>query len=497
MEAKDYAIVNHHAEIMAAVYDRINNVHKKPLHKGQILLAKDYFNKGLDVMMSQWGRNGGKTESALFISCVYCLLSPNALVLIVCPQLKQGKKIYWTSRRLQNYPPPQYVKEYSATEIRLTFTNGSSICIEGSENFDALRGVKPNLVIYDEFQNHSREFHLEVMQPNLLGKGSSLIIYGTPPKKRSAYYVEFWEQLKKAIKEGDGAQAYYEFPTSINPTIAPEKLAKIRRQLIESDNEVIWKREYEGKMAFGGEDVVFPKWEPQNHVRIHKLTTSYLETDRHKLKWYTICDPGTSTCFAVLFAAYNPYTQQMFILDEIYEKDRKRTDTRQIWERIRKKELELYPEAPERTWKRVYDEAAAWFQREVQANYHECMMPSQKMRAGNNEETDISRIKMLMTNYGSLTVSDRCYWLRWEIESFITDEEGNYPDVNNHLIDCFKYLMQISGWKLIEKADSELVPNVKVLNNRPIDVDPDEWANNIVENSLWVNGNDISSEYFN
>ncbi len=165
-----------HAEIMNAVYDRLNNVHKKPLHSAQIQLAKDYFIRGITTIQSQWGRNGGKTESALFIATVACLLNDNFWVMIICPELKQGKKIYWTSKRLQNYPPPKYVAEKATTDLRLEFVNGSVITIEGCENYDALRGVKPNLVIYDEFQDHSKEFHLEVMQPNLLGKASGLII---------------------------------------------------------------------------------------------------------------------------------------------------------------------------------------------------------------------------------------------------------------------------------------------------------------------------------
>lgn len=445
--------------------------------------------------MSQWGRSGGKTESALFIACVAAMLNDNYIIYIITPERKQGKEIYWASKRLQNYPPPQYIADTRDTDIRLVFKNGSFICVDGCENYNGHRGLKPNLVIYDEFQHHNKEFHLEVMAPNLLAKESSLMIYGTPPKSRAAYYVEFHDQLMKQIKAGDITRAYYEFPTSVNPTIDVNELQKVRKELIESDNEVIWYREYEGKLAFGGEDVVFPKWNPKWHCRSHKVVMSYLENDKHKLKWYTICDPGTSTCFAVLFAAYNPYTQQIFLLDEIYEKDRARTDTRQIWERIRKKEEEFYPGAPDRTWKRIYDEAAAWFEREVAANFHVGITPSQKQKS--DEETDISRIKMLMAQKGALTVSDRCYWLRWEIEAYVTNEKGQYPDKHNHLIDDCKYLMQACNWKLIEDVDGNVAPIENQQTKATVTIDPNDWADNIVENSLWINPNDIYAEYFN
>lgn len=490
------SLLGRHADIMSKIYDRINYVHKKPLHKGQIQLAKDYFNRGMRVIMSQWGRNGGKTECALFIATVASLLNDNFITYIITPERKQGKEIYWASKRLQNYPPPEFVQSHKDTDIRTVFNNNSFICVDGCENYNAHRGLKPNLVIYDEFQQHSKEFHLEVMAPNLLGKNSSLIIFGTPPKQRSAFYIEFRDTLLKQIKDEDFTRSYYEFPTSINPAVDRDELAKIRKELISSNNEAIWYREYEGKLAFGGEDIVFPKWNPVVHCRTHRVAVSYVEADRQKMKWFTICDPGTSSCFAVLFAAYNPKTQQMFLLDEIYEKDRKRTDTRSIWERILKKEQELFPGAPEKTWRRIYDEAAAWFGREVSANFHVGMIPTQKQKT--SEETEISKIKMIMNHPGALIVSDRCYWLRWEIESFITDEEGRYIDKNNHLLDCVKYLMQASGWKTLEKGEEDLVNNfnVPVEARKPSTIEPETWADNAVENSLWINNYDLYSEYF-
>lgn len=500
MSAK-LSILDRHADTMKAVYDRLERVHKRPLHPGQIQIAKDYFIHGKRIIQSQWGRNGGKTEGLLFIATVACLLNDNFICYIITPERKQGKEIYWASKRLQNYPPPQYVDCSRDTEIRLVFKNGSFICVDGCENYNAHRGLKPNLVLYDEFQNHNKEFHLEVMAPNLLGKDAALLIFGTPPKQRSAYYVEFRETLLKQMKLGDDSRGYYEFPTEINPAVDKAELQKVRKELIESGNEVIWQREYEGKLAFGGEDIVFPKWDPQVHCRSHKVVMSYLGNDAPKLKWYTICDPGTSTCFAVLFVAYNPYTQQIFILDEIYEKDRKRTDTKQIFDRIRKKESELYPLGQQTDWTRIYDEAAAWFQREVVANYkHQYskinMMPSKKNFS--DEETDISRIKMLMYQPNALLVSDRCYWLRWEIESFITDEDGQYSDRNNHLIDCLKYLMQATNWKLIEKADQEVVitPDARIHTIPAYTVEVEGWADLVTENSLNITENDILSEYF-
>lgn len=472
-----------HQAIIADLNDRIINYHKRPLNPAQIQVAQDYFINNKRIVQSQWGRNAGKTEDIIYIGNTASLLKPKHWTMIICPQIKQGKKIYWHKKRLQDYAPPKYIEDVNSTEMRVEFYNGSLITVDGCENYEALRGAKPDLVIYDEFQHHSREFHLEVMQPNLQQKSSRLFAYGTPPKQRSAYYVEFREQLLAEIKEGDASRAYYEFPSSISPVNDLAELEKLRKALIKSGNEVIWEREYLGKLVFGGEGAIFPKWNPSVHMQAHDVVMSYLEGDRSKLRWYTVCDPGTTSCFGILFIVHNPYTQQIFIIDEIYEKERGRMDTRQIWNRVMKKWEELYPNAPTKTWKVVYDEAAAWFAREVQANFKYPMIPSDKYSQRSAEEDDISLIRMAMAEEGMMNVSKRCQNLQWEIESYMTDEDGNFPDINDHLINAFQYWFHRSNWKLVEKASPNPQPE-QFRKQTATEINPEDWDKNAVADSL-------------
>lgn len=485
-----------HKQIMADINDRIVNYHKRPLNPAQIQVSQDYFVRQKRIVQSQWGRNAGKTEDILYNATTAGLLKPKSWSMIICPQIKQGKKIYWHKKRLQDYAPPKYIKDISSTDMRVEFFNGSLVTVDGCENYESLRGAKPDLVLYDEFQHHSREFHLEVMQPNLQQKSSRLLVYGTPPKQRSAYYVEFRQELIDQIKSGDQDRSYYEFPSSVNPVNDPVELEKIRVALFKSGNEVIWYREYMGQLVFGGEGAIFPKWNHETHMMNHDVLMSYLEGDRSKLRWYTICDPGTTSCFAILFAVHNPFTQQLFIIDEIYEKDRGRMDTRQIWNQIMKKWEELYPNAPTRTWKVIYDEAAAWFQREVAANFKYPMMPSDKYSQRSAEEDDISRIRMAMAEQGCFNVSKRCKNLQWEIESYMTDEKGDYPDVNDHLIDTLCYLFQRASWKLVEKASPGLVPDNFRKRETATEIDPQDWDKNVVSDSLEGEYDDRLSDWF-
>lgn len=452
LEISDLHSLNAHAEVMTDFYDHIDNVRKQPIHEGQIRVAKEFFVSKREIIQCQWGRNGGKTEAILFTAWLYCLLNPGVEVYIICPEAKQGKKIYWLSQRLQKFGPQKYIKDALVSDMRLTFTNGSSITIDGCENYEALRGIKPNLVIYDEFQHHSELFHTEVMEPNLLGKDSQLLVMGTPPK-RDCFYVKFRKDLLREINAGDSTRFYMELPTWVNPKISKEKLAKTKKKLLANKDEKVWQREYEGKLVLGGEDSILPTWDRSKHIKKHSLLMAALAKDSKKLQWLTICDPGSSTCFGVLFIVHNPYTAQFFVMGELYEKDRKKTDSVTMWNAIKAKQKELNPEAK---WRVIYDEAAAWFQREIFRHFRVAINPTHKAKRKQKDDNtdDVSLLKTMMTHEDCLHVSERCEWFSWEVENYVTMENGKYPDKDDHLIQCCLYGIAAVNFKFHESSET-------------------------------------------
>jgi hypothetical protein len=492
-----------HSEIMTGIYDAMAKRGEK-LHEGQIQIARDLFVHGKRVIQSQWGRSGGKTLAACYIAWTYALLHPGSIVYIICPQRKQGKDIYWVSGRIQNFGPRDWVEQAKESEITVQFKNTSAIKIDGCENYEAHRGVKPNLVIYDEFQHHSKEFHMEVMQPNLTAKKASLMVFGTPPKK-DCYYVQFRKELLDEIKAGDDSRAYYEFPSHINPSLDKEELEKMRKRLMKSGDEKIWLREYMGQLIWGGEGAVFAPWSREKHIRAHSVITASLEKDKKGLKWYAIFDPGNMTCFAILFIAYNPYTSQVFLLDEIYETNPQRTDAKSIWERAVAKEFELYPGCAPRTWRRIYDEAAQWFYVNVEKMFHGSrLIPCEKnkIRFYSSKEADCSLIKQIMGQDNVFYVSERCQKFVWEVENYVLDDDGDYPDEHDHLIDCLTYFLKAANFRFIEDvpADEQLLKisgslmvgqSKKVVKLR----DAGTWSDNVVDESLWIDN--PYDEYFN
>ena len=495
-----------HAEIMQAIYAEIAK-RGLVLHEGQIALARDILVNNKRVVQAQWGRKAGKTETSCFLAWTYALTHPGCQVWVICPQRKQGKDIYWISGRIQKFGPQQYVSQHKESELSVELTNGSIIRIDGCENYPALRGINPDFVIYDEFQDHSKEFHVEVMAPNLIAKGASLLAIGTPPK-RDCYYVEFRKQLMSEIKEGDTTRAYYEFPSWINPSLDRTELEKVKQRLYKAGDEKIWLREYEAQLIFGGEGAVFSPWNREKHIKNHKVLMSAIERDAKNLKWYTVFDPGNMTCFAVLFMAYNPYTSQIFLLDEIYETNPRNTDCVSIWQRALAKEKELYPNRPVRTFHRIYDEAAQWFFINLQKFYRLdpefYMSPCQKNKAKyySSKEADCSLIKQIMGMDNCFFVSDRCAKFAWEVENYVVDEKGDYPDEDDHLLDDLIYGLKGCGYKFVEDVPLDmLLQSTYIVDQLGKKIartnlrDNSDWSDNVVEDSLFVDN--ISNEYFN
>ena len=162
-----------------------------------------------------------------------------------------------------------------------------------------------------------------------------------------------------------------------------------------------------------------------------------------KLEWYCVADPGTTTCFAVLFAAINPYTKKVYILDEIYEKNQKETSTRTIYPRIKAKMKELNPYLDEDDWYKVYDEAGAWFANEVLVNYHTTFFKTEKRHGDKDEGISLIKDQLL---HRIVSITDKCKNLFNEMQMYAKDSKGKIPKKNDHLIDCYRYFIDAANY---------------------------------------------------
>lgn len=427
---------------------QIAHMIKGPLHEGQLPLIHAIFVNGVLEAKLQCGRGFGKTEEALYIAVRWAITFPKQVIYILTPKRNQGKEIYWSSRRLQDYCPPSLVVDERDSELRLVLFNGSSICVNGTDNAAALRGVKPHLCVYDEDQDHDEEVDKH-MRPNLGSKRAPLIRIGTPPEMEG-YCSRVAADIQKKYEAGSKRHFYLERPTWTNPYFDMEFLEEVKERLIEQGDEDEFWREYGAKFIPGGKRAVFPMWHRRKPYILsskQQLLTAIRREGVKGYNWYTVIDPGQA-CFAVLFIAIHKYRSEFIVLEEIYERNRNYTSTGHIWPRIRNIQSELCD--ADGVWQNVCDEAASQFRIEVwdRSQGQDVIYPTKKK--ARNKKDDISTIKDMMLKDGCFKMADECKYTQHEIQNYMHKEDGTYPDKGDHNIDNLRYAIAHNNFSLYD-----------------------------------------------
>jgi hypothetical protein len=280
------------------------------------------------------------------------------------------------------------------------------------------------------------------MDPNYAAHDSPLIIIGTPPEVEDHHFYHTEDEFKQNPKKKDFVFSSYE-----NPHIPKETLDAKREELYRRGEGDTWEREYMVRKVFGGKNSIFPMFDPKRHVKPHDQVINNIRRDFHKLNWANAADPGTHTCFAVLYGAMNPYTRKIYLLDEIYETDQRQTSVSVIGKRHIVKKANLWNRAD---WIQTYDEAAAWFANEMIDQFDEPFMPTSK--ALNKKEQGLGLIKDLLL-LDMIEISDRCVNLVKEMLNYIRDKNGKIPKENDHLIDNLRYLLGAWAYDMNETIE--------------------------------------------
>lgn len=445
-------------------------------NEGQVKAGRALFHDNQNTQFIRWGRKGGKTEYIIKAIYRYALLHPNAGCYYFCPQANQAREILWETGRLQRAIPKKYIKTIKSVDMRIILNNGSFIKLDGSDNYEKHRGTEPHFLVYDEFKDFDRRFH-EAIDPNRGVYNCPLVIIGTPPisineDRNYEQYMELQEQCRR-----DDDKFFLQLSSYVNCHNVPKPdpkspmherikkgkayLAKKRQELVERGEEYRWKIEYMAENVSMGKNAVFPML-GDRHVFEHDVVINDLLRDERKLEWYCIADPATSTCFGVLFVALNPYSREVWVLDEIYEKDREETSTSRIIPKIISKMKELAPNlSPEDDWVKVYDEREAWFSNEAmtQVDSNNILTFNETQKFHNPKEDGIGLAKDTLI-YNMVHMSDRCVNFNWELEQYVCID-GKYPKKHDHLIDCYRYFLADSGYTMIEALEAKREKRVK------------------------------------
>lgn len=234
-------------------------------HEGQVPIGSALFYGGVKNIFIQAGRNWGKTELCAYSCTRWAMQFPGTESYIFEPFQNQAREILWESRRLQNFVPDEWKDSENNTDMRIRLTNGSFIKLDGADNEESRRGIKPGgLIIYDEFKDHKRSF-TKAMEPNRAAFDVPALFIGTPPPVEGQY-TEFSDYAKESTD-----WRHFHAPTRQNPHISHAWLEREKARLIAMGDEEEWLREYEAIFVKGGKNHLLPQFLTLKHKALSEL----------------------------------------------------------------------------------------------------------------------------------------------------------------------------------------------------------------------------------
>lgn len=453
-------------------FEAIEGLHSKwQPHDGQWPILDAVFIEQIKSIFIRCGRKWGKTEIALYLLWRIAKEHPNSPCYFFAPEQKQARNLIWEDPRIKNFGPRHWLlpgsRGINESEMVMRLTNGSFIKIDGTDNHDKYRGVRYKISVYDEYKDANARMR-KAMRPNASVLDGIDVYMGSPPDVSGTDY-ELLEREHKIDKRKLMVHA----PSWHNPHISKKWLFDEKTSLYLRGEGDEWEREYAAKYVRGGANSIFPMLDVRMMINHDKLIKERIYRDRKKLQWFWWADPAGATCFAVLFVAINPYTKEIFCLDEIYEKDQKEMTVKNIGKRIIEKRDELFSRMNE--WRQGYDEAATWFSNEWMDTFPDenGLEPSQK--AHHDKAYGLSLIKTAMLQQ-KFWVSSRCVNLYKELENYIKDKNGNIPKKNDHLIDDLRYILGAANYEIKTQTEYKEEFN-EDFRGEPLEfVDDDEYG---------------------
>lgn len=482
------------ADRLGQLHNHLRKVSKgKWFHTKQMEVITEIFQKGKKRVFARKGRKGGGTHISLYPGVRLAGLFPNVGGYLIYPTLTLGKEIVWANNRLKNYFPPEWDCYSKENECRIVIphTDGDSfVRVLGADNYKQMVGIEGDFFIFDELKDHDPRAYKNCY-PNIASRDALWMVLGAPPKnKKNFYYITEQAAMK------DPSWFCTQWSTWDNAANLPGG-----KEWIQTEKDAYyargdwdeWEVEWEARYVLGGKRTVIPAFDKAKHAVPYDVIEARILQDKEKLRWYQIFDPGYATCFHVMFACINPYTSEVFILDEIHETDRKKLSVKQLWPRVLEKENALYKDG---NWRRVYDSAAPGFPQEVRASFPSGrkygFRPTYKEK---DDEDTYFRIINTIFHTGRGLVAEHCIATIEEIENYLTDDSGNYPDENNHALDDFRYLLKADNYKLIEQEGER---NILSSGQRPTTIveamsavrKRHDWAG-MIDDDIYCEGDDL------
>ena len=168
------------------------------------------------------GRRFGKTflarnQIAKFSS------QPNQRVWYIAPSYRMAKQILWQSLK-KKLIEINWVKRVNESDLSIRLVNDSEIALKGADNYDSLRGVGLNFVIFDECADIDPEAWFEVIRPTLSDTNGHALFLGTP--KGTNWFKDLWDRSTT-----DSRWASFQYTTLAGGRVPEEEIEMAKQDL--------------------------------------------------------------------------------------------------------------------------------------------------------------------------------------------------------------------------------------------------------------------------
>ena len=169
------------------------------------------------------GRRWGKTHLAIRELAKFARY-PDNLVYYISPSYRMSKQIAWRklSKKLKQI---NWVTKANESELTLYLVNGSRIELKGADNYDSLRGVGLNFVVFDETADIDPETWFEVIRPALSDQQGHALFIGTP--KGHNWFKDLYDRGQGL----DASWLSFQYTTLSGGRVPEEEIEAARRDL--------------------------------------------------------------------------------------------------------------------------------------------------------------------------------------------------------------------------------------------------------------------------
>jgi Terminase large subunit, T4likevirus-type, N-terminal/Terminase RNaseH-like domain len=137
------------------------------------------------------GRRFGKTFMSIREMARFAAPA-NRKVCYIAPSYRQGKQTVWNDLK-DRLSTHRWIRRVNESELTVTLINNSQILLRSADNYDSMRGLGLDFVVFDEFADIAKETWTEVIRPSLSDRQGHALFIGTP-KGMGNWAKDLWDQ---------------------------------------------------------------------------------------------------------------------------------------------------------------------------------------------------------------------------------------------------------------------------------------------------------------